>query len=210
MSRLKSGKGNKSISTYNLGKKKNMLLLLGEILYHFSGKHSVFQYKKYKTKNIVSPLNWTFWVLICDECRFDKLIYLAVFNLGRSFRFCACSRFFRCLTYYSSYDWARDFYLTLSSLHHSSRHSAVSLFTIFYPLKPKYFLFIHPCSPPSHLFCFCFFPWTPIRFYGCLEGGQYLWNGRDSEGFRLYSQVSSTGWHLSSSSLLSVSPWDGG
>lgn len=27
-----------------------MLLLLGEILYHFSGKHSVFQGKNYKTK----------------------------------------------------------------------------------------------------------------------------------------------------------------
>lgn len=64
-------------------------------------------------------------------------------------------------------------------------------------------------SITSVLFLF-FFPWMPIRFYGCLEGGQYLWNGRDTEGFRLYSQVSSTGWHLSSSSLLSVSPWDGG
>lgn len=33
---------------------------------------------------------------------------------------------------------------------------------------------------------------------------------RDADGFRRYSWVSSTGWHLSSASVHRASPWDGG
>lgn len=88
MSRLKPEKWNKNISTYNskkVEKKTNVLLLLGEILNHVTGKHLLYFFFTAKDKNklenefthIMSHSNWIldfmYSFIMYNECRFDKL-----------------------------------------------------------------------------------------------------------------------------------------